>query len=483
VESKDTDRVRHTAGLLKGWKAIAQHFGRSQSTVRRWATSTDLPVYRAAGEKGLSVYAYVDELDAWLTRRDDKGATPSPGATPSTTTSPSPTTIPNTTTKVPPTLPDEKEGSPATLEPARFELTRRHLLFVLLLLLITAGVTTAWIQQQRAAPVAVHSVETVPDEARELYLRGTYLWNRRTPASIAGAKKALKQAIDLHPNYAEAHAGLAMAYNLARQYSDMPGREAYPKAEIAARRAIELAPSLDLAHSALAFVEFYWYWQIEAGLARFEKATRLGPGSANTLIWYSNALLLVGRPDEALPIANRAQTLAPDSSAVVNIKAQALFYSGQVEEALDLVTTMIAEDPRYAWNYSTHAFIQLSQENYDDYLASYARLGDLIGVPRYRAAAEAGAAALAEGGVEAMARTMFEVKRELYERGEAPAWDLARHQALLGNRREALSWLHISLKRKEESLIGIQTDPCFWPLRDDPDYRLLLTDIGFPSGL
>lgn len=75
MDNKAVNGGRPTVGLLTGWKAIAQHFGRTQSTVRRWAATAGMPVYRAAGEKGLSVYAYVDELDAWLTQRhEDKAA-------------------------------------------------------------------------------------------------------------------------------------------------------------------------------------------------------------------------------------------------------------------------------------------------------------------------------------------------------------------------------------------------------------------------
>src|SRR5690606_760170 len=74
------------SGLLTGWQAIATHFGRNQSTVRRWATNADLPVHRGAGDKGVAVYAYVEELDAWLTRRragngaGDETAEPEPPA-------------------------------------------------------------------------------------------------------------------------------------------------------------------------------------------------------------------------------------------------------------------------------------------------------------------------------------------------------------------------------------------------------------------
>ena len=53
---------------IDGWKAIAAHFRRDRTTVMRWAQSRGLPVYRVPGGGSGSVFAYVDELDAWLNR-------------------------------------------------------------------------------------------------------------------------------------------------------------------------------------------------------------------------------------------------------------------------------------------------------------------------------------------------------------------------------------------------------------------------------
>lgn len=447
------------SGLLTGWQAIATHFGRNQSTVRRWAANAELPVHRGAGDKGVAVYAYVDELDAWLTRRRaeyDAGETGT-----------------------------EADGLAEEAAPPAAAPSRRHVVAwgasVAALALLAGGGAVIWTLQGRIAPPGAHAADTVPEEARELYLRGTYLWNRRTPEGIAGAIDALTRAVEIYPAYAEAHAGLAMTFNLARQYSGMSGWEAYPKAESAARRAVELDPTLDLAQGALAFVEFHWHWRVEAGLTRFAEAIRLNPNSANNHMWYASALLLAGRPQEALPIANRAQQLDPHNSAVLNIKAQALFYGGDIEAARDLLADMIAQDPGFAWAYYTRSFIHLSQADYEGYLADYGRLGDLIAVPRYRAAAEAGMSALVESGPEAMAMAMFSVEQEFYERGEALAWDLARHHALIGDGDKALRWLRVSLNRREERLIGIKVDPAFWPIRGYPGYTELLAEIGFPA--
>src|SRR5271155_4565247 len=61
---------------LDSWKEIAVFFGRDERTVSRWEKELGLPVHRLPGAKG-RVYAYTDELSAWLASpRNDGGELP-----------------------------------------------------------------------------------------------------------------------------------------------------------------------------------------------------------------------------------------------------------------------------------------------------------------------------------------------------------------------------------------------------------------------
>jgi hypothetical protein len=51
---------------LDSWKDIARHLRRDVRTVIRWERDRRLPVYRVPGGKVSRVFAYPDELDAWL---------------------------------------------------------------------------------------------------------------------------------------------------------------------------------------------------------------------------------------------------------------------------------------------------------------------------------------------------------------------------------------------------------------------------------
>jgi len=63
-------------GQLNGWKEIAGHLGKGARTVQRWEKLYGLPVHRIGREGGEIVYAYRDEIDAWmrLSARDRAGA-------------------------------------------------------------------------------------------------------------------------------------------------------------------------------------------------------------------------------------------------------------------------------------------------------------------------------------------------------------------------------------------------------------------------
>jgi hypothetical protein len=68
---------------LDSWKDIADYLGRGLATVRRWEKTLGLPVRRLPGSRGSSVFAFTDEIDAWLkstpaTETDSSFPAPSP---------------------------------------------------------------------------------------------------------------------------------------------------------------------------------------------------------------------------------------------------------------------------------------------------------------------------------------------------------------------------------------------------------------------
>src|SRR3954453_1257586 len=91
--------------------------------------------------------------------------------------------------------------------------------------------------------------DTTNAEAYQFYLRGRYLWNKRTPEGLKLAIEQFQQAIERDPNFALGYAGLADAYLLVQQYVGVPSNDAMPKARAAVDRPLQIDHSLPEAHA------------------------------------------------------------------------------------------------------------------------------------------------------------------------------------------------------------------------------------------
>ena len=100
--------------------------------------------------------------------------------------------------------------------------------------------------------------------------------------------------MDEDPTYSRAYSGLADTYALLGdwQYAAMTPKEALPKAKEAARKAIDLDPSLGEAHNSLAFCLDGFDWDFASADREFRRAIELTPGYATAHHWYAWHLAL-----------------------------------------------------------------------------------------------------------------------------------------------------------------------------------------------
>jgi tetratricopeptide (TPR) repeat protein len=116
-----------------------------------------------------------------------------------------------------------------------------------------------------------------------------YYWNKRTPETLKRSLEYFQQAIEKDPAYSLAYAGLADSYAMlgAGSYQVLPPKEAYPKAEAAAMKALELDSTLAEAHASLAWSKMQFDWDWQGAEREFKQATELNPGYANAHHWYA----------------------------------------------------------------------------------------------------------------------------------------------------------------------------------------------------
>jgi TolB-like protein len=124
-------------------------------------------------------------------------------------------------------------------------------------------------------------------EAYELYLKGRYYMNKQTPSDLFTAISYFNQAIAKDPGYALAYVGLSLAYDFLTSCGGNPSED-YPKSNAAARKALELDPTLARAHAVLGANEMQHDWDFAGGAAEYKKAFELDPN--DTLQWHGSIL-------------------------------------------------------------------------------------------------------------------------------------------------------------------------------------------------
>ena len=165
--------------------------------------------------------------------------------------------------------------------------------------------------QVAAVPQVIAAANT---EAHEAYLRGRYLVVQRTRATVEGAVREFEKAITLDPEYALAHAELAMAVLLLSFVDDdLTSTEAIARATPHAELAMALDSSLAEAHAATGFV--LWNQEprnLEEALTQFEQAIQINPNYSIVYTWMGAILADdLGRYKEAFIASETALRLNP----------------------------------------------------------------------------------------------------------------------------------------------------------------------------
>jgi tetratricopeptide (TPR) repeat protein len=312
-------------------------------------------------------------------------------------------------------------------------------------------------------------------EAQDLYLKGRYFWNRRTPDDLNKAVDYFTQAIVKDPNDAQAYVGLADCYNLLREFGAMSPNEAYPRALAAAQRAVELDDKAAEAHISLAFVTYWWSWKAVTAEREFKRALELDPNSVRAHHWYATYLLGRGRFSEALDQIEKARELEPSSTPILADKGLMLWQAGRHAEGLDLLTELEATEPMFS---STHDYLGRIYWEKKDYLRALTEWRGLAELRHDEAGltvANAREKGFAAGGLVGLFKSELPVQKELVDHNGGSAYALAATYAALGMRQEALLCLQLSLDRHEQAMLVGEPIP---PLDNDPEYQKLHMQVN-----
>jgi TolB-like protein/Tfp pilus assembly protein PilF len=318
-------------------------------------------------------------------------------------------------------------------------------------------------------------------EAYQFYLKGRYAWNKRTAADLVTAISYFNQAIANDPGYALAYSGLADAYSVLPRYGGPP-TENYPKSNAAARRALELDPTLARAHAVLGGNEMQYDWDFAGGEAEFKKAWELDPNYATAHQWYAeNIGMIGGRDQEAIAEINRAQQLDPLSPIIAVEVGYVHNVVRQYDEGIAICKKIANENPKFVQAHFCLAYGYWAKRMYPQVVEERKSLAQLSGDPNELNFASALDQGFRSAGWKGALIKGIEARQAQRKNGYYSAFAIAALYADLGDKDRAFQWLNTACLERDGELTALKTEFSLAPLHSDPRFAELVRKVGLPQ--
>jgi TolB-like protein/Flp pilus assembly protein TadD len=313
---------------------------------------------------------------------------------------------------------------------------------------------------------------TENNDAYEAYLKGRYMWNKRTVDSLRKALLYFQQAIRLDPNYSLAYVGLADTYTLLSFFTLAAPNDAFPKAKAAAEKALAIDSTLAEAYTALGQYKAYYEWDWNGAEDQFQKGIALNPNYPLLHHWRSLNLIAMGRMDEARAAMRRALELDP-LLLVTNVNLGRIdYYEGRYDQAIKQYQRALELDKDFMRTHLRLGLAYVQQGRYHEALVEYNKALEIAGdTPQIRAHI---AHVMAVSGKKSEALAGLAELQERAKRQYVPPYDIALIYVGLGEKDKAFAWLEKAYNDHSTEMIYFKVEPLLTPLRSDSRYQDLL---------
>jgi serine/threonine protein kinase len=178
--------------------------------------------------------------------------------------------------------------------------------------------------------------QTENTDAYQLYLKGRFFWNKRTPEHIRTGIEFFRRAVAIDRSYAVAYSGLADSYTTqAFLCPHIPPRELMPQARDAAKQAVSLDEGLAEAQASMGVIDLRYDWNMADAEKRFQRAISLKPSYSIAHQWYGECLTAMTSFDRAITQLKIAQDLDPLSLTINSVLGGMLCFARQYDHAIE----------------------------------------------------------------------------------------------------------------------------------------------------
>jgi serine/threonine protein kinase/Tfp pilus assembly protein PilF len=328
----------------------------------------------------------------------------------------------------------------------------------------------------RLSPEEIEGIEKKPTEnleAYSLYLKGRWLWNKRTEEDLNKAIEYFEQAIEEDPGYSLAYVGLADSYVVLPDYSPFPTKKAYPMAKEAALKALEMDNTLAEAYTSLAMVKDSLEWDWVGAERDYKRAIELNPSYATAHHWYAFHLTGLGRHDEAIAEIKIAQELDPLSLIISRNLGMFFYYARQYDKAIEAFQRTIDMDPSFSEAHFGLGVAYFQKSMYEEALAEFQKEISQTGI----GITAIGITYAKMGRRDEAQQVLDDLINRSKEEWVSPI-GMARLYFALGENDQGFKWLDKAYEDLDSALWNIKVSPVYDSVRSDPRFKAILKKMG-----
>jgi tetratricopeptide (TPR) repeat protein len=313
----------------------------------------------------------------------------------------------------------------------------------------------------------------VNPEAFDAYLQGYYFYERRTAKDVDIAARYYERATQLDPSYALAWVGLSRARYWQANEGLIPIGEGQRLAREAVERALALNPNLAAAHSQMGRIKRQVDFDFAGANASIQRALALEPGSLEMVTQASASAAILGRFDEALPLARRAVDLDPLNGEGWEILGEWEFFNGQFDKAAaDCKKAVELKPQRWLCHYYASQIYILEGRPQD-------ALPEIELVPADDLRGFLYLIAYHALGREKESDTALNEYIDKFHAGSA--YQIAQVYAFRNQPNEAFDWLDRAYAQRDGGLMLTKVEPLLKSLHNDPRYAAFLKKLNLPN--